>query len=72
MMGFDLADVTSPDYHYVVKDERVHKFNFRKATLHKKYGLNMSLTESQMVKQLGINRIYDCGLLKYIYRNEND
>jgi hypothetical protein len=71
-MGFDLAEVISPDYHYVVKDERVHKFNFRKATLHKKYGLDMSLTESQMVKQLGINRIYDCGLLKYIYRNEND
>jgi hypothetical protein len=71
-MGFNLAEVISPDYHYVVKDERVHKFNFRKATLHKKYGLDMTLTESQMVKQLGINRIYDCGLLKYIYRNEND
>ena len=37
----------------------------------KKYGLDKKLTEWEMAKQLGYDRIWDCGLLKYVWtRNE--
>jgi hypothetical protein len=67
-MGFTVEKVEGPDYRYLVNRKRVHKFNFRKKTLNKKYGLPMTMTEREMTEQLGINRIWDCGLIKYIYK----
>ena len=68
-LGFKLILELYPDYKYcnanVDKYRRSHKFGFRKQILHKKYGLDLSLTETEMVKILGYNRIWDCGLLKY-------
>ena len=32
-------------------------------------GLSLELTESEMTQELGYDRIWDCGLIKYIYRN---
>ena len=40
-MGFELDGILKPDYRYVYSNkpiERIHKFNFRKKTLNKKYG----------------------------------
>ena len=68
-LGFELVEFTNPDYRYY-KDgemERHHKFGFRKQILHKKYGLPLTMTESQMVKELGYTRVWDCGLIKYVY-----
>ena len=28
----------------------------------------MSMTESEMVKELGYDKIWDCGLFKYVWR----
>jgi very-short-patch-repair endonuclease len=67
-MGFALDSIEAPDYRYLVSGKRVHKFNFRKQTLNKKYGLPMTMTETEMVKELGIPRVWDCGLIKYVYR----
>lgn len=67
-MGFKMVDVLSPDYRYVVKNQRVHKFNFRKQTLHKKYGLPLTMTEKEMTEKLGFYRIWDCGLYKYVWK----
>lgn len=68
-LGFSLEYQTYPDYRYynetVDRYKRFHKFNFRKQILNKKYGLDLSLTETEMVKILGYDRIWDCGLLKY-------
>lgn len=68
-LGFSLEYQTYPDYKYynekVDRYKRFHKFSFRKQTLNKKYGLDLSLTETEMVKILGYDRIWDCGLLKY-------
>lgn len=67
-LGFNLTGVLKPDYRYVNKnnpDKRIHKFNFRKKILHKFYGLPLTLTESEMTKQLGYVRIWDCGLYRY-------
>lgn len=71
-MGFSLNNVLKPDYRYVVGKERVHKFNFRKQTLSKKYNLPISMTELEMTKKLNMYRIWDCGLFKYVLKNDNN
>ena len=71
-LGFTLEKVLKPDYKYynpkVDKYKRFHKFNFRKETLHKKYGFDMSMTETEMVQKLGYDKIWDCGLFKYVWK----
>ena len=76
-LGFVKEKYTNPDYHYQISSlgcRRIHKFNFRKANILKKYGekygLNESMTEREMCKIIGANRIYDCGLIKYIWKNK--
>ena len=74
-LGFILEETLKPDYRYynekVDKYTRFHKFNFRKQILHKKYGFPLSMTETQMVNELGYGRIWDCGLFKYVWRKES-
>ena len=50
--------------------ERYHKFGFRKQILLKKYPdvLNPNMTETEMTKELGYYKIYDCGLIRYIWK----
>lgn len=48
-----------PDYKYIVYNRRVHKSRYKKSKF------KTSLTESQATKELGINRIYDCGKIKF-------
>ena len=67
-LGFKLEDTLKPDYRYVVGLKRLHKFNFRKSILHKKYGLPLTMTESEMCQTLGFDKIWDCGLFKYVWR----
>ena len=68
-MGFKLVEVEKPDYRYVVGDKRMHKFGFRKQKLSKKYNLPLSMTEKEMCDKLGFERIWNCGLYKYVWRN---
>ena len=73
-LGFNLIGRTSPDYRYYSPYDgtiRHHKFGFRKAILHKKYGLPLTMTEAQMTKKLGYRKIYDCGLIKYKWEKED-
>lgn len=70
--GFELDKILKPDYRYTKEQgEYIHKFNFRKQTLHKRYGLPLSMTESEMTEQLGYYKIWDCGLFKYVWYNDN-
>ena len=67
-IGFKLTKILPPDYRYINisnPKERIHKFNLRKKIIHRRYNLPMNLTEKQMVKEIGLARIWDCGLLKY-------
>jgi hypothetical protein len=69
-LGFKLDKVLKPDYRYFKHSDgiiRQHKFGFRKQMLHKKYGLPLTMTESEMTKKLGYSKVYDCGLLKYVW-----
>ena len=73
-LGFKLDNILKPDYRYFCQKEygfqRVHKFNFRKHTLLKRYpdsGLTEDMTEYEMTQKLGFYRIWDCGLFKYVW-----
>jgi hypothetical protein len=69
-LGFELSSILKPDYAYTkLPTDCIHKFNFRKQILHKKYGLPLSMTELAMTRELGYDRIWDCGLIKYVYIN---
>ena len=35
--------------------------------LNKKYGFPLSMTESEMARELKCSRVYDCGLIKYVW-----
>ena len=74
-LGFDFDGYTKPDYRYYNENvntvERFHKFNFRKKYLSRKYGFDMNMTESEMARQLGYDRIWDCGLIRYLWVNDH-
>jgi hypothetical protein len=69
-LGFKLEKTLEPDYRYVIDGQykRIHKFNFRKQILHKKYGFPLTMTENEMAEQLKAYKIWDCGLYKYVWR----
>ena len=72
-LGFQLKNELNPDYEYILLSnpkKRIHKFNFRKQNLHKKYGLSLNMTENEMTKELGYVKIWNCGLLKYVWKNK--
>lgn len=64
-LGFTKTAYIRPSYTYVQSNKRIHKFNFRKSNLIKKYNLSTELTENEMTKQLGYFKVWDCGLIKY-------
>ena len=71
-LGFSLDKILSPDYHYTKTSyDYIHKFSCRKMKLHKKYGLSLRLTESKMTERLGLCKIWNCGLLRYVYKKED-
>ena len=71
-LGFEFDSFVPPSYWYynprISKIERFHKFGFRKQHLHKQYGLPLTMTEREMTETLGYTRIWDCGLIKYVYK----
>lgn len=77
-LGFKFDSYTKPDYKYfnskIDRYKRFHKFGFRKNILLKKYPdiLNEKMTETEMVKKLDYDRIWDCGLIKYVWKNSNN
>ena len=74
-LGFKFDSYIKPDYKYIENGimQRQHKFNFRKSLLLKKHPdkLTKDMTESEMTDKLGYLKIYDCGLIKYIWKKEN-
>ena len=71
-LGFEFDSYVPPSYWYynskISRIERFHKFGFRKQHLHKQYDLPLTMTEREMTETLGYTRIWDCGLIKYVYR----
>ena len=70
-LGFEFDSYVPPTYWYynskINPYTRFHKFGFRKQHLHNQYGLPLTMTEREMTTALGYTRIWDCGLIKYVY-----
>jgi len=62
-LGFKLVGKNPPAYWYIKKEKRIHRFNFRKSELKKKFPEIYSdeKTEWQMMQEAGYDRIWDCG-----------
>jgi hypothetical protein len=58
-LGFNKISETPPDYKYVINKKRVHKSKYRKSNL---IG---SESESIQMKMGGIDKIWDCGKIKF-------
>ena len=73
-LGFELVSITKPDYRYynnkIDKFKRFHKFSLNKNKLSKLYGFPLTMTEKEMAIEAGFDRIWDCGLFKYVWKND--
>jgi hypothetical protein len=67
-LGFDLIGTSKPNYYYVINGKRVNRINYQKHKLVKQ-GYDASLTEVEIMSQLGYYRIFNCGNEKYLYVN---
>ena len=66
-LGFDIEANIKPDYKYVHKEKRMHKFNFRKHRFMSNPDLifEHGMTEKELAELNGLYRIWDCGKIKY-------
>lgn len=70
-LGFNLTKILKPEYWYYNrkydKYKRFHKFGFGKSNIKKKFPnfFDNKKTEWEMMKELGFDRIWDCGKYKY-------
>ena len=69
-LGFVFTNITKPNYHYVVNNNRENRINYQKHKL-VKLGGNPLLSEKEIMEEKGIYRIYNCGNHKYEYHNFN-
>lgn len=69
-LGFDLIKISPPGYFYVIGNERKHRYNYRKDLLVKQ-GADLTKTEHEIMFDRKYYRIYDCGQLKYEWKNIN-
>lgn len=58
-LGFEKVSESLPDYKYLVDGSRIHKSNFKKSKL--KY----TGSESEYTKSKGIEKVWDCGKIKF-------
>ena len=68
ILGFDFSHHSDPSYWYIVNNQRIHRFNFRKNVLKDKLdNFDPNLTEWENMKLNGFDRIWDCGNTKWFY-----
>lgn len=72
-IGFVKTKINPPDYFYLDKrnNSRLRKSLFCKKRLNKKYGLSLKLTELEMTRKLGFDRIWNCGSVTYQYKDSD-
>lgn len=66
-LGFKLSNNGTPNYHWIIDGVRKHRFNYRKDVLVSE-GFDKDMTEVEIMKSRGFNRIFDCGSKKWIYK----
>ena len=63
-IGFKYIGETSPNYYYIINGVRRHRYSFRKDQLVNS-GFDSNKTESQIMNERGILKIFDCGMEKF-------
>jgi len=63
-LGFKLVNELKPDYKFIIDGRRVNKQRLTKKKL-TKLGKDSSLTGSEIIKEMGISKIYSVGQLKF-------
>ena len=69
-LGFTLSHKSQPNYYYIQGNNRKNRFKFRKSELIKE-GFDPNKSESEIMKERGIHRIYDCGTLVFKWIKQN-
>jgi len=59
-IGFSLSGISRPNYWYIKNGKRFHRFSFRKKDYEPK-----EVSEWELRRRQGLNRIWDCGNLKF-------
>lgn len=69
--GWIAEKTLSPDYSYIFKGERVHKFNFRLKRFREDGNLlyETGKTERELAAMNNLYRVYDAGKIKYTRKN---
>lgn len=69
-LGFRLNNILEPDYKYysskLDRYKRFNKFDFNPKTM-EEYRTNENLTRDELIKKLKIDRIWDCGMYKFVW-----
>lgn len=65
-LGFALVSTTEPNYWYVNGNVRESRMKYQKHKL-VEMGFDPNVAEHEIMKSLGMYRIYDCGNFKYAY-----
>jgi len=60
-LGFKLVNESGVNYKYIINNQRTNKQRYKKEKLKN----NENKTEKEIMKSFGVNRIYDCGQLKF-------
>jgi hypothetical protein len=69
VLGFKRLKDTPPNYFYVKGGRRLGRFGFRKNLLVSQ-GYDPNKTEKQIMSDIGYSRIYDCGSMKFEWKNK--
>ena len=64
-IGFEMSHLTSPNYYWLIDNNRVNRFEYRKDKLVKD-GYDINKTELEIMSERGYYRIFDCGSSKYV------
>jgi beta-glucosidase/6-phospho-beta-glucosidase/beta-galactosidase len=76
-LGFDYYRTSMARYFYMSKKNylvREHRSNYTKDRIKAKFSdhdLDMNLTEWELMQSLNYDRIWDCGVLTYVWKKEN-
>jgi hypothetical protein len=69
ILGFCKVKDLPADYSYVnlKTNQRYHKFAFSKSKILKVHNFEKTMTEWEMMQELGYDRIWDCGKIKWVW-----
>lgn len=69
--GFDLHKNIPYTYYYTDYKNFYHRFNFRKNLIKHRYNIDIDgKTEKELVKELGFERIWDAGKIKWVWQKK--